>query len=76
MHPAAIIFKYKIIKSLNIVMKKTYISPETIVVRLMPVTIIATSLPKSDDEVETELTKEHYSDNSSAGGKNVWDEEW
>ncbi len=62
-------------------MKKTYIIPETIVVSLMPTTIIAGSDPTTNPNPEqggTELVKGHVSDDggSTAGGKNVWDEEW
>ena len=56
-------------------MKKTYISPETIVVRLMPTTIIAESLTVNSETVNSNevLTKE---DVSTGGSTNVWDEEW
>ena len=57
-------------------MKKTYISPETLVVRLMPVGMMALS---THDEIgDGQLSKEYAGDNgsSSEGSKNVWDEEW
>ena len=57
-------------------MKKTYITPETLVVRLMPVGMIAMSL--HDEIGDGQLSKEYAGDNgsSSEGAKNVWDEEW
>ena len=56
-------------------MKKTYISPESLVVKLSCKSLVATSLSKysegADDGVV--LVKEDYPPISD---KNVWDEEW
>ncbi|MBR4131030.1 MAG: hypothetical protein IKU02_08960 [Bacteroidaceae bacterium] len=58
-------------------MKKIYISPESIVVRLMSSAILATS---GHDEVGdgNQLTKENVNNfgSSTGGGKSIWDEEW
>ena len=58
-------------------MKKTYISPEAIVVRLMPTTIIAQSLGGNDEVGNgTGYAKESAGEGNSSSGKSVWDEEW
>ena len=58
-------------------MKKTYISPETLVVRLMPMGMMMT-VSLHDEIGDGQLAKEYAGDNgsSSEGSKNVWDEEW
>ena len=59
-------------------MKKTYISPETLVVRLMPMGMMMTVSLHDEIGDGHQYTKEYAGDNgsSSEGSKNVWDEEW
>ena len=60
-------------------MKKTYIIPETLVVLLNTKTCILIGSDPDDELVPggtTAGTKEYAGDDNSAGGKNVWDEEW
>ena len=59
-------------------MKKTYISPETLVVSLSMCTIVATSGPQIGEGGATGfgMAKEYAGEEGSEGGKNVWDEEW
>ena len=59
-------------------MKKTYIIPEALTVRLaMSTPLLNMSL---NDEIGDEiLTKENVdglNNSSTGGGKNIWDEEW
>ena len=56
-------------------MKKTYIIPETIVVRLMPVTIIAGSDPQTNDDTPIDEGQIGFV-KESGNNTNVWDEEW
>ena len=60
-------------------MKKTYIIPETLVVRLMhdATIMVQMSANPTDDSEGEGLVKAHVADDdASAGSKNVWDEEW
>ena len=60
--------------------KKTYINPEIIVVRLMPTTVLAASpLNVANSGDTTELNQTSAPDGADAlvkGSKNIWDEEW
>ena len=57
-------------------MKKTYISPATIVVLLVSKENVLVTI--SDSMGGEQLTKENVDDlgSSAGGGKNIWDEEW
>ena len=61
-------------------MKKTYISPETIVVTLLPVTTLLEGSPKGiyNEQGDGIYTKENAGgdEGSSTSSTNVWDEEW
>lgn len=57
-------------------MKKTYISPETIVVRLMPTNIIANSLLTTPDDELVPSGQAGGVKEDNSGSKNIWDEEW
>ena len=60
-------------------MKKTYIIPETLVVRLMhdATIMVQMSANPTDDSEGEGLVKGHVvDDDASTGSKNVWDEEW
>ena len=60
-------------------MKKTYISPETLIVKLSLRSSILIAGSVDDDIVpggQTAGTKEYAGEEGSTGGKNVWDEEW
>ena len=57
-------------------MKKIYISPELLVVRLSSErAVLQNSYEICDDQTETAGWTKEYN-NSSISGKNVWDEEW
>ena len=60
------------------IMKKTYISPETIVVQLMSSSSILTG---SDKDIYNEIgdgiyAKEYDGEDGSASDTNTWDDEW
>ena len=58
-------------------MKKTYISPASIVVLLVSKENVLVGM--SDSMGGEQLTKENVDDlgsSSTGGGKNIWDEEW
>lgn len=63
-------------------MKKTYIIPETIVVRLMPTTVLASSpLNVTGNGDTAPLINESATNGADAMTKgftdiNIWDEEW
>ena len=63
-------------------MKKTYINPETIVVRLMPTTVLASSpfnITNDGDTaplINTSATSGEDAMSKGVSDVNVWDEEW
>ena len=63
-------------------MKKTYINPETIVVRLMPTTVLAASplsITNNGDTaplINTSATSGVDAMTKGTSDVNVWDEEW
>ena len=54
----------------NIAMKKIYQNPEITVVKMLPTQMIATSMPKCNDEGTNET-----SGNAAKGGWNLWSDE-
>ena len=61
-------------------MKKTYIIPETLVVKLSMCNIIAASPLNVKNDGDTATTKDGFADDGAdglaKGSTNVWDEEW
>ena len=58
-------------------MKKTYINPEIIVVRLMPTTVLAESTPQVTVSTDSSNSVDAGSvETKGVSNVNVWDEEW
>ena len=55
--------------------KKTYINPEIIVVRLMPTTVLAASDPNVTVNTAGDVDADKV-ETKSVSNVNVWDEEW
>ena len=55
--------------------KKTYINPEIIVVRLMPTTVLAASDPNVTVSTEGSVNAASV-ETKGVSNVNVWDEEW
>ena len=59
------------------IMKKTYINPEIIVVRLMPTTVLAESTPQVTVSTDSSNSVDAGSvETKGVSNVNVWDEEW
>lgn len=58
-------------------MKKTYITPEALVVSLFANSPILQDMSLHDELGQEVLVKEQAgTDGSTTGGKSIWDEEW
>ncbi len=57
-------------------MKKTYISPDAIVVSLLPTTIIAESQTINNEKGDGNILTKEDNSSTSTDGSNVWDDEW
>ena len=57
-------------------MKKTYITPEALVVSLFANAPVLQDMTLNNVEGSGQYTKENVDDLGSTGGKSIWDEEW
>ena len=57
-------------------MKKTYITPEALVVSLFANAPVLGDMTAHQEIGSGQYTKENVDDLGSTGGKSIWDEEW